>query len=136
MKNTIKLIATASLLFSMAAANAGTVVIVNAGNANKPGAQEVKDIFLGKAKNFADGTSAIAVLPRSGKAREGFFADVLGKTEAQYKSAWAALVFTGKAQPPKEVDSEEEVAKLVASNPSMIGVVDSAKADKGVKVVQ
>jgi hypothetical protein len=133
MKNKIRSLAIIALLLTAAGAQASSTVIVHPKNANKVTAQDAKEIFLGKTKNFADGTSAVAVMTKSGKAREAFLADVLGKSESQYKSAWAALVFTGKAQPPKEVDSEDEVTKLVASNPNMVGIVDSSKADGSVK---
>lgn len=133
MNKTFKILAAAALCASVTGAHAANAIIVNPKNANKVSSQDAKDLFSGKAKTFADGSSAIAVLAKTGKSRDAFLSEVLGKTESQYKSAWAALVFTGKAQSPREVESDDEVLKLIATNPNMIGVVDSGKADGSVK---
>lgn len=135
MKHRYKLVATVVLAFCASTAFAGNVIIVNPKNPNNVSAKEAKDLFIGKTKSFADGSSAFPVLTKSGKSREGFLADVVGKSDSQYKSYWASLVFTGKAQPPRELGSDTEVVNLVANNPNMIGVVDASKVDQTVKVV-
>ena len=45
------------------------------------------------------------------------------------------MIFSGKGTAPKEVASNAELLKLLASNPAMIGYVDKTAADKSVKVV-
>jgi ABC-type phosphate transport system substrate-binding protein len=67
--------------------------------------------------------------------RDEFNDKILGKSDAQLKSHWSRLVFTGKAQPPKDVGSDAEVIGLVKSNPGMIGYVSSGAASDGVKVI-
>lgn len=121
--------------FASVAAAAEPVVIVNPKNPNKVSVADAKDIFDGKSRNFADGTTAVPLALKSGKTKEQFLADVLGKTESQYRAAWTQRVFTGKGQPPKELESEEEIKKMVAANPTMIGYIDRAQVDASVKEI-
>ena len=67
--------------------------------------------------------------------RSSFYSAVVKKTEAQAKSYWSKLVFTGKGTPPTAVAGEAEVMELVSSNPKAIGFVDSASVTDSVKVV-
>ena len=93
------------------------------------------------------GISAVEVVLRTAAALDGISAirqqcpellvgagTVLSKTDAQLKAYWSKLTFTGKGTPPKELASEEEMMKLVAGNPSLIGFVDASKVDASVKV--
>lgn len=66
--------------------------------------------------------------------RTAFDDGIIGKSASQLKSYWSKLVFTGKGTPPQEVSSEDEIKKLVASNPNMIGYIDAANVDSSVKV--
>ena len=45
------------------------------------------------------------------------------------------MVFTGKAQPPKEVSDDAAVIAKVSSDPEAIGYVDSGAVNDSVKVV-
>lgn len=49
---------------------------------------------------------------------------------------WAALTFSGKAAPPKVVDSESDVVKAVADNKNAIGYVSAKAAGASVKIVK
>ena len=53
----------------------------------------------------------------------------------QLKAYWAKLVFTGQGTPPKEVDNDAAVLKLVAENPNIIGYIDAAAVNSSVRVV-
>jgi hypothetical protein len=64
-----------------------------------------------------------------------FVSKVVDKDEAQMKSYWSRLIFTGKGVPPKVIESDAEVKDLVARNPDTIGFIDAASADATVKVV-
>lgn len=112
---------------------ADTVVIVNPKQAAKLTPSDVRNIYLGNKKSFPDGSTAIPLTVKEGKSREQFMNDVLGKTEGQYKALWSRLMFTGTGQPPREVESEEEVKKVVAVNPNVIGFIDSSKVDATVR---
>ena len=52
---------------------------------------------------------------------------------AQVKAVWSRLVFSGKAQPPKEHADAAAVKKAVAADPKAIGYIDKAALDGTVK---
>lgn len=112
---------------------ADTVVIVNPKQASKLTPSDIRNIYLGNKKSFPDGSTAIPVALKEGKPRDQFMADLLGKTEGQYKALWSRLMFTGTGQIPRELDNEDEVKKIVASNPNIIGFIDSSKLDTSVR---
>ncbi|QBI05052.1 MULTISPECIES: hypothetical protein [Pseudoduganella] len=110
---------------------AETVVIVSAKNpATRMFSEQAAQFFLGKSTMFtpvdqADG-SAI---------RNEFYKKVTDKDAAQVKAIWSKLVFTGKAQAPKEFKSNAEVKKAVADDPKAIGYIDKSAVDDTVKVI-
>jgi ABC-type phosphate transport system substrate-binding protein len=122
-------IATAAVL--PARVGAETVVIVSAKNpATRMFSEQAAQFFLGKSTMFtpvdqADG-SAI---------RNDFYKKVTDKDAAQVKAIWSKLVFTGKAQAPKEYKSNAEVKKAVADDPKAIGYIDKSAVDDTVKVI-
>ncbi|MBI2382432.1 MAG: phosphate ABC transporter substrate-binding protein [Gammaproteobacteria bacterium] len=128
--------ALASLLALSLAASADTVVVVHPSNGNALDQAAIARIFLGKAKSFPDGAQVVPINQKEGApAREAFNTQYVQKNGNQLKAYWSQLVFTGKGTPPKEVDNDDEVKKLIAANPNMIGYVDAAKVDASVKVV-
>ncbi|WP_438865483.1 phosphate ABC transporter substrate-binding protein [Neptunicella sp.] len=122
-----------TLLFSQLA-SADVAVIVNPANGATISQDEVTKLFLGKDKSFSNGESAVPI-NQQGDLSEEFNTKVLNKSGSQIKAYWSKLVFTGKGTPPKEVNSDDEVKKLVAANPNIIGYIDAAKVDASVKVV-
>jgi ABC-type phosphate transport system substrate-binding protein len=121
----------ASALLSAGAAQAELVVIVNAKNASTAmTAEQVTNVYLGKDAAFVP-----ADLPDASSARSEFYTKVAGKDPAQVKATWARLVFTGKAQPPKEVADSAAAVKYVASNEKAIAYVEKSAVDPSVKAV-
>jgi ABC-type phosphate transport system substrate-binding protein len=118
-------------------AHAETVVVVAA---NSPLATltvgQTADIFLGKTGNFPDGRLAVPLdLPADSNIRQDFYLKATGKTPQLLKAYWTKLIFTGQAEPPREVGDGGKVRKLVASNPGFIGYIDRSEVDGSVKVV-
>ncbi|MFY8273194.1 phosphate ABC transporter substrate-binding protein [Pseudoalteromonas sp. SSDWG2] len=123
-----------TIMFSYSA-SAGIAVIVHPSNASSIDAQTVERIFIGKEKSFSNGNKVIAISQASGATADNFNQKALNKSSGQLKAYWSKLVFTGKGTPPKEVDGDAEVIKLVSSNPDTIGFVDEANVTDAVKVV-
>lgn len=137
--HTLRLI---SLLLALALACAGVdaaelVVIVSARNpvsALRP--EQVADIFLAQTGRFPGGDEATALdLPVGSPLRDEFYTKVAAKSPALMKAYWTKMVFTGRGQPPRELDNSVAVRKMVAENPSMIGYIDRAALDPSVKAV-
>jgi hypothetical protein len=114
---------------------AEVAVIVNPSNQQTISEADIKNLFSGKQKSFPDGSAAIILsLPSGDSQLTVFHTKALGKTDAQMKAYWSKVMFTGKGTPPKEV-STDEMLKLVAANPSTIGIVDATQATDAVRVI-
>ncbi len=126
----------ALLLLSLAQVTMADIyIIVNPANHNTLTIDDVRNIFLGKVRSFPDGSTAIAVeLAESSPLRKEFNKKVLNKDDSQVRAYWAQMVFTGRATPPKTVDSEDELSKLVAKNPNIIGYVGTETTGSDVHV--
>ncbi|RFP15474.1 phosphate ABC transporter substrate-binding protein [Duganella sp. BJB488] len=137
--HTLRLIAL-PLVLALACAGAGAaelVVIVSARNplsALRP--EQVADIFLAQTGRFPGGDEATALdLPVGSPLRDEFYNRMAAKSPALMKAYWTKMVFTGRGQPPRELDNSIAVRKMVAENPSMIGYIDRAALDASVKAV-
>lgn len=97
---------------------------------------QVADIFLGRTSRFPDGTPAVPIdQNEDSPARERFYTQYTGKSQAQLKAHWSKIIFTGRGQPPRQVASSAEARKAIADNPSAIGYIESSAVDASVKVL-
>ena len=111
-------------------------VIVHPSVSDSADASDIARLFLGKTKSLPGGTKVLPINIESGSAvRDEFNDKVLKKSDSQLKSYWSRLVFTGKAQPPKDVGSEADVIDLVKTNPNMVGYISSGSVTGDVKVI-
>ena len=133
---TFKLLTTLTLVGCFSMAQAGPVVV--AGKGSPIGASSEDDVikaFLGKKKDLG-GAPVVPVDQGEGNAvRNDFYTNVVKKSEAQLKSYWSRLIFTGKGQAPQVVGGDTEVKGMVASNPNIIGYIDESAVDGTVKVI-
>lgn len=133
----MKLFFLGSLFLIASFSHAEIAVIVHPSNTTPMDDAAISSIFLGKISAFPDGQKALPAVPDIGNTtRVEFLEKIIGKTEAQYKSYWARLVFTGQAQPPKELSDDLKTLELIATNPNMIGIVDASHLDNRVKRVK
>jgi ABC-type phosphate transport system substrate-binding protein len=111
-------------------------VIVNKENTAPVDKDTIVKIYSGELKSWKDGSAILAVdLPESNPIRASFATEVLGKTVANIKALWAQMIFSGQALPPKQVNSDEEVKKLVSANKGAVGYIKSSAVDDSVRVV-
>ena len=112
------------------------IVIVNKDNASAVDKATAARMFTGDMKSWGDGTPVTAVdLPEDNPVRASFSTDVIGKSVSNMKAFWAQNVFSGKALPPKQVASDDEVKKLVSSTKGGIGYIKPSSADASVRTV-
>jgi len=125
-----------ALTAGISMAHAGAVVVAGASSplaATSSG--DVVKVFLGKKKDLG-GVSVVPVDQSEGAgARTDFYSNVVKKSEAQLKSYWSRLIFTGKGQAPQVVGGDADVKGMVASNPNLLGYIDEASVDGTVKVI-
>ncbi len=115
---------------------ADIVIIVHPSNAAVIDQTSVKKIFMGRTKTFSNGEKAIPLDVEAGDIRKTFLKKYLQKDQSAIDSYWSRMIFTGGGTPPKSYATEDDIKKLVANNPNAIGYIDSAKADKTVKVIK
>ena len=113
---------------------ADVVVIVNKSNDQPVEPAFVSKAFTGAVLSWPDG-KPIAVHDHSDEAVRGKLATLIGKTPANIKAAWASLMFSGKATPPKVAGGDAEVKAAVAANQGAIGYINASAVDSSVKVV-
>lgn len=130
-----KTIIALGLALTSQAAVADIAVIVNAQNGATVDENTIKKLFLGKAKSFADGSSATPVNQDATALFDEFNDKVIGKSSSQLNAHWSKLVFTGKGTPPKKLANDQAVLEFVSSNANAIGYVDAAAVNSKVKVV-
>ncbi|MBC7456040.1 MAG: phosphate ABC transporter substrate-binding protein [Massilia sp.] len=113
------------------------VIIVSAKNPVGPlRAEQVADIFLAQSGRFPNGANAVAIDQAIGTSvRDDFYQRVASKSPALVKTYWTKMMFTGRANPPKEAAGNEAVRKLIAGNLELIGYIDRDALDDSVKAV-
>ena len=134
----LRLLAAALLaLACMTSQAADLVVIVSAHSAVETLAPEqVAAIFLGQSARFPGGAIATAVdQPLGSEERRQFYLRVAGKTPALLKAHWSKMVFTGRGQPPRELQDSAAVRRAVADDPGLIGYIDREALDPSVRQV-
>lgn len=84
---------------------------------------KARKLYRGKAKSLNGQRFELSDWPANSSEREEFYRYLLGKNTAQMNAHWAALSFSGKARPPKEI-SLSEVQSLIEwmeEKPNRIG---------------
>lgn len=134
----LSLVALAAIGAPAASQQSGYAVIVNEANSVATlSAEEVSKIFFKKTHRWTNGQDVVPVdLPESAPAREAFSAAVHGKSVGAVRAYWQQQIFSGRAVPPAEKPSDEQVVAFVRSTPGAIGYVSAGASLSGVKRVQ
>jgi ABC-type phosphate transport system substrate-binding protein len=127
------------LLFAVQRSHAaGVKVVVHTTNAlNSITKAKAADLFLKRVTRWENGR-AVTPVDQSEKsaARIAFTKDVLGKEVIWVKSYWQKMIFSGRATPPAELSSDQQVLDLIRTNPDAIGYVsDTATTPAGLKAL-
>lgn len=137
-KNIPRLLVIILLCCTVAAASAEVVAVVaSASRVKQLSDLQIADIFLGKSSHFPDGTAAIPIdHADSSTARAEFYARYAGKSAVEMKMHWSKLIFTGRGQPPRQLQDASEVKAHLASNPSHISYLDRSQVDGTVTALE
>lgn len=139
MRNPIsRLLAAAALLLACAAGQAAELVVIVSARSPvetlRP--DQVAAIFLGQSPRFPGGALAEAVdQPLGSQERNTFYQRVAGKSPALLKAHWSKMVFTGRGQPPRELQGSAAVRRAVAEDPGLIGYIERDALDPSVRQV-
>jgi ABC-type phosphate transport system substrate-binding protein len=133
-----RLLATVLLAACAGLAQAGDLVVIVSARSQvealRP--EQVAAIFLAQAPRFPNGAVANALDQPVGSAlRDQFYLGVSGKSSALLKVYWSKMVFTGRAQPPRELAGSAAVRRAVAEDPGLIGYIEREALDPSVRPV-
>ncbi|MFC5500208.1 hypothetical protein ACFPOE_21880 [Caenimonas terrae] len=117
-------------LVATCAGAADLVVIANPASATPLSKDQVSDLFLGKSQSLAPVDQ-----PEGSGVYADFYRKATGRDVAQVKATWARLVFSGKAQAPRQLADSAAVKKAVAADPKAVGYIEKSAVDPTVKVV-
>lgn len=117
---------------------AGAETLVVASSASSLAAlskTEVRQLYMGNASSAGGAKVMVLDMPEGSEQRKSFYASVAGKSEAQLKSYWARMIFTGKGTPPKQVRGPKDMARTLKANPQALGYVREEDLQPGMKVL-
>lgn len=126
------------LLSVQRAQAAGVKVVVHATNGvDSLTKAKVADLFLKRVTRWENGRAVTPVdQSEKNEARATFTKELLGKEVLWVKSYWQKMIFSGRATPPAELSSDNQVLELIKTNPDAIGyVTETAVIPGGIKVL-
>jgi hypothetical protein len=129
MKKTLCIIAIGQLLLA-AAAHADEVVVIGNPASGPLTKEQVSDLYLGKSQGMK-----LVDQPAAAPIKATFYQQVSGHDLSQVKATWSRLIFTGKAQPPKELSDSAAIKKAVAADAKTLGYIEKSAVDGSVKVL-
>lgn len=121
------------LLFLFSVLQAQMVVVTKSDSEIQPLAKEVVQyLYLGKIDTI-DGVRVHTLLWRDTKLHKEFCNEILDKSESQYNSYWARLVFTGKKSMAKRLSAKEIQEQM--QNKNTITYIKKENLQKGWRIV-
>lgn len=120
----------AALALAAGQAAAADLVVIAHPAAAALSKEQVADVFLGKSHAFTPVDQ-----PEGSALYAEFYRKATGRDIAQIKATWARLVFSGKAQAPRQLPDAAAVKRAVAADPKAVGYVERSAVDSSVKVV-
>lgn len=123
------------MFFSLQAA--AVEVVVNRGQAGTSLARASARAFFGmRLTKWPDGHPVqVFVLPDGHPTHAALCKEQLNLYPYQLRQSWDRLVYSGMAQAPIEVATEEEMISRVATTPGALGYVRKVKSNDPVKVL-
>ena len=95
-----------------------------------------EQIYLGRRSTLPDGRAVILVDLPAGPARDQFYLQLTRKNPSQIRAYWSRLVFTGRAQPPREAADVDDVRRILQATPGAIAYLPlDAAQDPGLIIL-
>ena len=94
----------------------------------------VSRIFLAKTNRINSTRVKVFELKNSSYKKQ-FYKEVSGKSLAQLRSYWTRLIFTGKAQPPKQLRNREELIQKMKDDNTVISYLPLNEVTDDMKIL-
>lgn len=102
----------------------GLVVIGNVEGVQRLDPNEIRRIFRGEQSLWRGGVAVTVVLPSPRSSFiEAVSTGVFGLSKASMQRYWLGLVFQGRAAPPVQLETAEEMIAFVRRTPGAIAIV-------------
>lgn len=98
-------------------------------------AAQAEQFYLGRAYSLPDGTAVVLADLPAGGTRDQFYEQLTRKNPNQIRAHWSRMVFTGRALPPQEAASVEQLRQWLAAQPNLIGYLPVSELDARVRVL-
>lgn len=133
----IRVITAVTLLWSTAArAEPLALVSASASGTASLDRETAAQLFLGRRTTLADGRAVTLIDLPAGAERDRFYLQLTGKNPSQIRAYWSRLVFTGRAQPPREAADVGDARRLVLATPGAIAYLPlTAAQDPGLSIL-
>ena len=110
------------------------VVITNINNHNTQVSEsEAINIFMGRFRQFADGTKAKPF--DNDNIKNDFYKKLVNKSASEIKAYWATLIFSGRTLPPKSLKDTKNVINAVTQEIEAISYIPASQVNHKVKVL-
>lgn len=124
------------LMLSCVAAGAVDIIAHKAVATSSLSLASARAIFGMRQVKWPDGTPVrVFVLPDDHPTHGAVCKERLNLFPYQLRQSWDRLVYSGMAQAPSEVSSEEELLNKVATTPGAIGYIRKVKSNDPVKII-
>jgi ABC-type phosphate transport system substrate-binding protein len=127
------------ILFYVELAVAEGVVVVVANKDNQMKVltkKQVIDIYMGRTSLFPNGQAALPLDQNSDSSiRKLFYQNLVNKTVSEINAYWARLLFSGRASPPRTVESVTSVINIIKNNKAAIGYIQLEDLTNDVQVI-
>jgi len=137
-KTAITLLLLSIVMLSAGTANAAVKIVVHGSNSvSSITKAKAADLFLKRVTRWDNGHAVTPVdLSDKNPVRGAFSKELLGKEVAWVKSYWQKMIFSGRATPPVELSTDNEVLEFVRNNADAVGYVsEGATLPGGVRAV-
>jgi hypothetical protein len=97
---------------------------------------EVIDIYMGRFLTFPDGSEAQPIdLESDSGFKNQFYMSLVNQNERKINAYWSRLLFSGRAKPPRKVETVEEALNYLSEQNSRIVYIPESALTEAVKVV-
>lgn len=96
---------------------------------------QAERLYLGRTSTLADNTPVTLLDLPPGAVRDSFYLRLTGKNPVQTRANWSRQVFTGRALPPREADSVEQLRTWLDQDPNAIGYLPFDAVDARTRIL-
>tara|TARA_R110001606_G_scaffold395664_1_gene568369 strand:- start:52389 stop:52811 length:423 start_codon:yes stop_codon:yes gene_type:complete len=98
--------------------------------------KQVIDIYMGRTSLFPNGEPALPIDQHADSSiRKLFYHNLVNKTVSEINAYWARLLFSGRATPPRMVDSVASVINYIKNNKSAIAYIRRENLTDDVRII-